>query len=379
MPAAIERPEFQEGQILSPDDLNSLLRYMRDQEARHARHAHSWGIAHGLGATLVDGEIRVDPGLAIDSSGAARIILAPRFLAPKDFLDDVPVPAGETQFPLFLVGREPLTKTAGSAIARGSANGVRKQEVADLNFRRATSLVDWDTRQDPPDLDKGPDDKALTDRPILLGVVTWDNEKGNFKDFAADAARVGKVIYRRRHLGVRADAIESIGGRMFLRTAPAGTRGAPLVRLDPAADSPFVFGVDDGGGEVSALLSVDLKGDLVASGKLSGTPDAKKGEVHVQSGQIFDGLRVPLPPTITDDMVQSGAVTIHVMLTPRLDASARPDNPENYLLQVLECAVDDDRVVRCQSLWLNIELSNAGEKRQLPGVCDYLILAKATS
>src|SRR5262249_42765927 len=85
MPATIERPSFLEGQILGPDDLNSLLQYPRDQEARHARYAHSWGIVYGLGAALVEGEIKVDAGLAIDSSGAARIVPDAQFLAVKDF------------------------------------------------------------------------------------------------------------------------------------------------------------------------------------------------------------------------------------------------------------------------------------------------------
>ena len=43
-----QRPDFFEGEILSASDLEQLVVYLRDQSARHALGAHTWGIVAGL-------------------------------------------------------------------------------------------------------------------------------------------------------------------------------------------------------------------------------------------------------------------------------------------------------------------------------------------
>jgi hypothetical protein len=44
---AIQRPEFSDGQILDASDLNLSVDHSRDEDARHARYSHSWGISFG--------------------------------------------------------------------------------------------------------------------------------------------------------------------------------------------------------------------------------------------------------------------------------------------------------------------------------------------
>jgi hypothetical protein len=220
---------------------------------------------------------------------------------------------------------------------------------------------------------------------VLLGFVTWDPAATKkFTKFDMGEVQINAIAYRRRYLGVRADSVESIGGRLVLRTKPPGTVDAPLLVLDPASadGNTFTFGVDNGQGGVKTLLRVNKKGDVTAAGKLGGAVDLKKGEVYVQSGQITDGLRVPLPDGVTDDAVQSGSVTVHVMLSPRPESSEPPPPSTTafYLPQVLECFADENRVVHCLIRWLDTtDLTGKSKAFDRAGLCDYFIVATVSS
>ena len=81
---AEERPFFFEGEYLGADDLQQLVVYLRDQSARHALGAHTWGIATGLdlveqpapsGGTDID--LYLLPGYAVDGYGRAIIVTNP--------------------------------------------------------------------------------------------------------------------------------------------------------------------------------------------------------------------------------------------------------------------------------------------------------------
>ncbi|MGZ9273814.1 MAG: hypothetical protein ACXW34_03640, partial [Nitrospira sp.] len=77
-----QRPSFFEGQYLGAEDLSAAVDYSRDQMARHALGAHSWGIAMGLQLSeknLAGGQIEVYvlPGYAWDGFGRPITVLAP--------------------------------------------------------------------------------------------------------------------------------------------------------------------------------------------------------------------------------------------------------------------------------------------------------------
>jgi hypothetical protein len=310
------------------------------------------------------------------------VLSVPQFLVPRKFQADLQPLAKETQFALFLVNQRPVTTQGTPVGGCGATKGGRTQEAPKLDFRRVTSLIDWDTKQLPPDVRVGPDDTMTQDRPVFLGVATWDGK--TFTKFDKDDALVGMTAYRRRYLGVRADSMESIGGRLALRTAPAGTAAAPLIQVDPNDDNPLTFGLDDGKGSLKPLLQVNRKGDLTVTGKLAGAADIKKGEFYVESGRISDGLRVPLPPGIDDPQVASGAVTLHIQITPRPEASRQPvegdfspplaaSTADDVIPRVIEATVDENRRVSCLIRWLSTK--DLTKSAYLPGVCDYLILA----
>jgi hypothetical protein len=94
------------------------------------------------------------------------------------------------------------------------------------------------------------------------------------------------------------------------------------------------------------------------------------GSVRIQSGTATDGVRLPLPPSVTEAAVTAGDVTLHVSVTPRyaFDPSA-PDT----IHAVARCEVDDDRVVRCRLFTIG------AAQAEIPGVCDYVVLAAPAS
>lgn len=63
------RPRFFPNQILTADDLRDEQDYHREQHRRHVRTLHGWGIVDGLDLGVMDDDITIEPGYAIDASG----------------------------------------------------------------------------------------------------------------------------------------------------------------------------------------------------------------------------------------------------------------------------------------------------------------------
>jgi Chaperone of endosialidase len=90
------RPRYYDGEYLSADDLEAIVRYARVAEARHALGAHLWGIAIGLDLAERDlggGDVEMvlTPGVAWDGYARALIAPAPQRLpldAFANFQDD---------------------------------------------------------------------------------------------------------------------------------------------------------------------------------------------------------------------------------------------------------------------------------------------------
>lgn len=77
-----ERPHFFEGQYLGAADLDALLVYLREQQARHLLGAHTWGIVAGIdlvGRESPSGDLEyfLTPGIAIDGYGRLIVVAAP--------------------------------------------------------------------------------------------------------------------------------------------------------------------------------------------------------------------------------------------------------------------------------------------------------------
>jgi hypothetical protein len=85
-----ERPHYFEGQYLGAEDLEMLLAYLREQQARHVLGAHTLGIVAGIDlANRADAtgaiEYFLTPGVATDGYGRAIVVVAPYKLDPALF------------------------------------------------------------------------------------------------------------------------------------------------------------------------------------------------------------------------------------------------------------------------------------------------------
>ena len=98
---ALERIRYWQGQLLASDDLRTQIEVDQALRRLHDRAVHrAFGIAIGLAATLKNGSVHVDCGMAFDCGGNALIVQRDRTL-----------PMPDVSAPLTLV----LTGDAGSA------------------------------------------------------------------------------------------------------------------------------------------------------------------------------------------------------------------------------------------------------------------------
>lgn len=370
MPKTIERPIYFEGQILGANDLQQSLEYARDENARHERYLHSWGIADGLGVLKQGDDFALQPGYAIDSSGAPIIVPRPIVLDRQQLRDEALLSGDEKgHFPLFIVRAEE-ENVGEQPIGRCLTEGVtRKLEKFAIRFRR--SATGWDENQFSPAVTDGPEDADESNRVVLIGFVEWTNEGGG--KIVGFAPSNNGILPR--YSGVRADDILGRGGTLTLRTRSPKTTDSPMMVVDHHSEKKtFVLGLDDGSGRINEVFTVDAKGnvkakgDINAEGTLKGT--LRSGEITVESGIACDGVTLPLPSRIKHEDVDKG-LALHVIVTPRIDASTAPTSGQVPL--VIECSVDETRKVTCTIRWFT--LGAAPNEVDVAGSVDYLILA----
>ncbi|HEY6033640.1 MAG TPA: hypothetical protein VIV58_05250, partial [Kofleriaceae bacterium] len=208
---------------------------------------------------------------------------------------------------------------------------------------------------------------------VLVGWVQYDKDinGGQFIGVNTTAANNTTIHY----VGVVASDVVAGGGVLTLHTRPDGKRFV-LSITENATGATLAFGQQDGSNPVVPTFSVDEKGNVTYAGTLSPAPVAK---TLAGSGVIYDGLKIPLPPGVTETDISNG-VQLHVHLT------AVPQGPRQLFLHsgqpavtafpiLLKCSVDmtTDRVVHCQVRWF--EATHPGRSIDLPGACTYLVVA----
>ncbi|MFI0418836.1 hypothetical protein [Spongiactinospora sp. 9N601] len=361
------RPAFHEGQVLAAADLAATVGHARAVAARHARHLHDWGIAEGLELVTESRtdpatdaryvEVIVSPGLAIDGTGREIVVDSPVVLSEAGFAEVNGAERTTEPYPVFLSAVDRPQAATGPASCASGAGTTRVEETYQILFGRLGDerLV---ADQRPPAVGAVPADPPARWL-VLLGFVQWTD--GHFTDARADARGV-----RPRYAGVRADTVAARSGTLSLRSRPTAREGEPALVLSGEDPPSLVFGLYQGDGSVSPLMTVAGNGNLTIAGSLSGRISA--GSVLAASGTATDGMLLPLPSGVTPEEVADGRVALHVYVTPRI-----PPSDAGFIVPA-ETGVDADRRVRCRLRGYD-PIGSPGEIVERPGAVDFLVLA----
>jgi hypothetical protein len=342
----------------------------RNQMARHERYLHDWGIATGLNMTEVANrdangndfaDITLGPGVAIDGYGAEVIVPEAAALDYNDFLSQKIVTNDPMAwYPVFINGQEQSSVTnASSSSACGSSQVSKTSLTYSVTFGRPGSESDALAQPAPADVTQGTG-PAVDGWLILVGFVQWSVDAGRFKHAAASN---GSSTLK--YAGVQADSVTARGTSLTLATK----NPAVMMVLDTTKGLQFGLQNPDSGA-VKAVFTVTPQGNVTANGTIQGqVPSA----AQFGSGTVSDGMLLPLPGTITEDQVTSGAITLCAHLTPRYQGSRPAGLPlGDWTMTPLECRVDGRRVY-CRVRW-----SNGAATHDIQGTCDYLVIATPT-
>jgi hypothetical protein len=379
MPSSIVRPVFSEGQVLAAADLEAQTDYARIDSALHERTEHIWGIASGLTLALADpqqgtnqtpyGTPTIQPGVAIDPGGRRIVVAAERTITNGDFINAGVWSRGappDTKYPIFLVARD-TPKTSGRAPGRcvtDAPSGAEEGFQIEIGFPGSERNVN---------AAKGPPSPVALPAPggkVLLGFVTWGEK---VTPTAEDAFTSAGSDARVRHVGVRASSVIPHDGVLSLITTESDPRFVLQLSQDDQGKAELRFGRQTGTAAISSLFVVDDKGDLTVAGKItSAIPQVPIS----MSGSITHGLKLPLPPSITEDMIVDGRITVQYLVSPRQQPQIKifPSGPKLALPIPIECWVDADpkvRRVRCRCLW--IATTGIGVMTDA-GIADYMLV-----
>jgi len=387
----IQRPIFNDGQILNAVDLGDSVDYARGQLARHERYLHSWGIAYGFelktapktdastGNSYV--EVTVTAGLAIDGRGREIVLTADQLLDPSTFpTAGVYDPASKDPwYPVYVRGvlPPPVALTSLTGACAGTNLATRQTEDVQFTFKAPSPLNNSnEPYSTPAPGDPSDPSKSVQAWDILIGFVQWDGSS-QFKD----ARTYNDAGITRRLVGVQADRVEARDGSLTLQTSNVVATKLMVVVKEKAGDIPgsMTFGGDDGNGGVTNLLQIDDKGNLSIKGTFQGGSSLPPGGVSVQSGLASDGVILPLPAGVSEDDVTGNKVVLHIQVTPVLPGlpvvTTSTPFPSPVAALPLWCSVDGDRRVNCFIRSLTYATTPSLTFVDTPGMCQYTVIA----
>jgi len=378
--AEIARPSFYEGQVLRAADLDLGQEYARGTLARHERYLHTPGIAEGLRLTKDEStgtvQIKLSAGMAIDATGRQIVVDRDTTLAPEDLNSTgVLIPsdtdASVTQeerpwHPVFLNGRD--ERSTPPALSRGCGANTqpnRTNEAYEISYGLPGEEA---ALFEPVEITDGPESAAVVR--VLIGYVQWNGDANFF-----DAKAAPKKGLTTPYAGARADEVVARSGTLALRADEGVTREKrPALVLDGDNGGEMRFGLQKEGGDLTTVFSVNSAGDLTLSGVINGP--FGKASLWADSGTIFDGMTIPLPPGVPQEKVDAGQIVLHIVVTPRRVSELFPPGTATgtHFKEPFECRVDGRRVF-VRERWFST--SNLPNPVIYPAACDYLILASS--
>lgn len=283
------RPLFQDGRVLRTSDFVDEQDYHLAAHRRHNTTGHRWGVAAGLGVVLVDGDLVVEPGLAVDGYGRDVVLDSARGLDLRGFdvrgIESVDVWAGYDR------RAEPSPGDGVDVLVDAAI--VELSAAADIDPRRPPGV-------DPADLDhpgsRPPPDDPVRRWPVYLGRIT--------RDLTDPAAAPIIETDRRPWIGLVGGTVEAPGGTPWLTLEHGADPTLGVGLPDPAGDHPLTVSAADGV-RLDARLTVD--GELVLRGGAlvlhpagppvpAPPPDSPEWSLSHSVGDVAHELRVAMPP-----------------------------------------------------------------------------------
>src|SRR6218665_1156294 len=128
----MQRPHFQHGRILRTSDFVDEQAYHLTPRRRRNATSHVWGIAHGLEVVVLEGQLMVKPGTAIDGFGRDVVLQNAHALNLHAFevqrIDTVDV--------WIVYDRQAVAATGGGIDLFADAATVELTGVADIDPRK---------------------------------------------------------------------------------------------------------------------------------------------------------------------------------------------------------------------------------------------------
>lgn len=370
------RPVFTERQVISSADLNLVVSHEADGAARTRRALTTPGVVSGLRLATVDvprtlsdqtvvvtKKVTVTRGTFIDEVG--RLVVAP---------DDVPLSETDIEgtltedtatahlsypLPVFIASSD-VAQPGARSVGGGCAASGGPRRVAERYRIRIGRPGDELPRQRPTLAPGVGDDGDGRDAEVLLGFVRVHMTAGKFAEVVDSVDQVHRAV-----AGLRGDAVAGRAGRVAVQTADPVVAGTAVALLESTGEKVLTVGFSDGRGAMSELFSVDAKGDAFVKGALH-AKRSEEGRVAVESGLINHGLRVPLPPGVSEADVASGAQVLHIQLS----AWSPPGPGGTSPLVISSFGIDENRRVACHT-FNPVALGAPGT----PGTCAYLVVA----
>ena len=366
----IARPTFYEGEILPAADLGATVDYPRNQMARHARYAHSWGIQTGLNLTFANKTVTLSAGIATDGTGREVVVPADVPLDPTTF--DVPLSNASTWYPVFLNGVDQTASPSSSLNgACGGSQSTSMQETYIISFGAPGSELQV-SEQTAPTITDGPDGGTSEVWLILLGFVTFDSTNSVFTGTVA--VNPGSDIGP-QYVGVNASEVVSSSGSLLLATHPPAAPGSnPVIGMElqeSATGGQLVFGkLGTNGAIATPAMTISASGDLTLTGQFKSM--VKPGSIQVQSGVAFDGMILPLPVGIASTNISTA--NIYTQVSVHYENLSAPSGLTLPVAFPLQCTVDSStRLVNCRLRWW--DASNwATPFKDAPAPCDYIVI-----
>jgi hypothetical protein len=242
----MQRPVFRDGRLLRTSDFVDEQAYHLSTHRQHNTTGHTWGIAAGLELLLVDGDMVVSPGVAVDGFGRDVVLSESRALDLRPFdqrgVDAVDVWVGYDRVDL---------PAAGDGVdAYLDSAAIQLTDAADVDPRRPPGV-------DPADLvtiagASSPDDPARR-WPVYLGRV--------IRDLAHPEKPPVVQGDDRPWIGLVGAAVQTADAQEWL-TFSGGAQ--PVVEVGLKGSPGRLRVTQPGGVELDGRLTVD--GDLVLRG-----------------------------------------------------------------------------------------------------------------